>query len=143
MTNMHHQAVSAPNTPSLAGAQDGPQQVQRQPSGGHPTSAGRSSASGASAYQADECAAALAKYLDAYAACTKVVCPTRQAEAEVKTDLNKQNELLMKVLFDADGQLRYHETCVFHIFNISKGRLRRLQERASGLRDSRHGLIGM
>lgn len=88
----------------------------------------------------DECTKALHPYLPRFLACVKV---HGRDSTSSKLDLAKQNDLLLEAIFDATGTLLYHEACVLRIFGISKGRLRRIQERRMGLRDNHHGLVGV
>lgn len=76
--------------------------------------------------------------------------PSRTTDAETaggpaRANYKKQNNFLMKVIFDKRGECMYHVDCVLRAFKISKGRLKRLQERIKReLRGelTRHGLFG-
>lgn len=88
----------------------------------------------------DKCSQALHPYLPKFLSCVKA---HGRDSTSSKLDLAKQNDLLFEAIFDATGTLLYHEACVLRIFGISKGRLRRIQERRMGLRDNHHGLVGV
>jgi hypothetical protein len=85
------------------------------------------------------CTRKLAKLIPGFMACVKA---SSRANTPPRADLAKQNDYLLEYLFNDDGNTAYHEPCILRTFNISKGRLRRLQERKLGLRDVHHGLVG-
>jgi len=88
-----------------------------------------------------KCASNLAKKVDVFHIMTKAT-----SESGVyKPDLKRQNAYLMNLMFDDNGQFVFHPECLLKAFKISKGRLRRLQEkrRKDLLGEStRHGLSG-
>eukprot|EP00123_Amoebidium_parasiticum_P016549 comp23488_c0_seq1/m.39298 comp23488_c0_seq1/g.39298 ORF comp23488_c0_seq1/g.39298 comp23488_c0_seq1/m.39298 type:complete len:548 (-) comp23488_c0_seq1:993-2636(-) len=62
-----------------------------------------------------------------------------------KPDLKKQNDMLLKIVFDDKGQCLYHSDCILRAFGISKGRLRRLRDRQQNNMAGntiQHGLCG-
>ena len=86
------------------------------------------------------CGGQLAQHLEVFTMLTK-----SEDDAESRTHFKKQNNYLLKVLFDSAGECAYHADCILRTFKISKGRLKRLQERIKREirgEHTRHGLYG-
>lgn len=82
----------------------------------------------------------MAPHLEVFTMLTK-----NEGDTNGRTHYKKQNNYLMKVLFDETGECAYHVDCILRTFKISKGRLKRLQERIKReMRGelTRHGLYG-